>query len=118
MGIGNAALSAQFLRTFNATIYNLGRTHPERRPLYCSFLTRIASLDFSYEDNYFDSQTIELATRITRPHFDCIGAVMAALPHTDAVKARVADTREDCELERYPLCNRIVQPPPAAAPHS
>ena len=117
MGVGNAALSAQFLRTFNATIHNFGRTHPERRPRYCSFLTKIASLDFSYDDNYFESQTIELAARLIRPRVDCISPVMAALPHTDAVKARVADTREDCQLEGYPLCNRIVQPPPATALH-
>ena len=103
---------------FDRTIRNLGRTHRERRPLHCGFLIKAASLDLTHDDWYMDSETIEFATRLTRPQFDCVGKVMAAFPHTGAAKVRIAHTKEECKVQKDPLCNRIVQPPAATAPHS
>ena len=94
IGIGDAAESDRDFKIFNRTIRNLGRTHPAKGPLYCGFLAKAASLDLSHDDWYTDSKTIEFATRLTRPHFDCIGKVMAALPHTEAAKVRIAHTKE------------------------
>lgn len=118
MGRGGPASYDRDLKIYNATIRSLGRVHPDRIPLYCSLLAKVAALDTDRPDQGAATTfwTTELATRITRPNFDCIGQVMAAFPRTEPMAEVIASTKERCEIERYPLCGRIVQPPTSAAP--
>ena len=113
MGRGDPRSYDRDLVGYNATLRNLGRTHPERRALYCRLLARVAARDEDSMD--YDIAvtrwTTELAARLTRPGFDCIGQVMSAMPHAAALTSVINDAREICTLQKYPLCSRIVQPP-------
>ena len=117
MGRGDPRSYDRDLVGYNATLHALGRAHPERRALYSRLLTRIAAHDIDGMDHSIQVTrwTTELAARITRPGLDCIGQVMAALPHAAALAPAVSEAREICALQRYPLCGRIV-PPPAPGP--
>jgi hypothetical protein len=113
MGRGDPRSYDRDLIGYNATLRNLGRTHPERRGLYCRLLARVAACDEDRMDHAIQVTrwTTELAARLTRPGFDCIGQVMASLPHAAALAPVVDDAREICTARKYPLCERIVQPP-------
>lgn len=115
MGRGDPRSYDRDLVGYNATLNALGRTHPERRALYCRLLARVAAHDEDGMDHAIQVTrwTTELAARLTRPGFDCIGQVMAALPHAATLAPVVDDAREYCVYGRHPLCSRIVQPPAA-----
>lgn len=121
MGRGDPSSYNRDLKVYNKTISDLGRTHPDRRSAYCTLLSKIAAFDDDRLDYDIEVTrwTTELAARISRPNLDCIAKVMAALPRTEPMRAVVADARENCETQRYPLCNRIVLPsidPPHSSP--
>jgi hypothetical protein len=98
---------------YKAVVRSLGRKHPERRELYCDMLAKVAELDTDTIPGNIAVTlwTTELATRITRPGFDCIGRVMAAYPRTRDMQTVVAYAKGYCVLSKR-LCDRIVLPAP------
>ncbi len=120
MGRGDPRSYDRDLVGYNATLRNLGRTHPERRALYCRLLARVAARDEDGMDHAIQVTrwTTELAARLTRPGFDCIGRVMAALPHAATLAPVVDDAREYCVYGKHPLCSRIIQPPAPDLPQA
>lgn len=89
--------------------------HPARAPLYCTILVKVAD-HVGGEDRIPMTQwTVELAARLDRPGLDCLGPVLAALPHTPDEAATVADVRDTCRANRsnpvpgWAWCDRFLR---------
>ena len=74
-----------FLRAkaqYGQNIKALGREHPERIPLYCTLLARVAATITG--DKAHDGKTaeniVELAILVDRPHHHCLAGVVAVMP--------------------------------------
>lgn len=107
---GRDAHQRDYARVYNA----FGRAHPERRPLYCSLLRRVASRASGTREA--DENTVmtisEMAVRLDRPRFRCSTQVMAAFPRTEAMRAEIDRARLLCWAEPRRLCRRIRAVPP------
>ena len=57
--------------------------HPRRLPAYCAILATMAE---HFADYALAFNAIELALRLTRPDFDCLGPVIAALPRNEELE--------------------------------
>ncbi len=97
-------------RIATARINRVVMGHPERHATYCAILTAMAGQFANYRLGF---NSIELALRLTRPDFDCLAPVIAALPRNEETDFLVRAARSNCQTLEYPACDRIARPPAA-----
>ncbi len=98
------------LTIYNHNIGALGHEHPDRIPLYCTLLARVAATitGDAAHDRHTAENIIELAIWLNRPDHPCLAQVLDAVPQTAAAQKTVEWGR-DC-LRQVKHCQARLAP--------
>ena len=91
---------------YNEKVKHLLAAHPDRHPLYCRILRKIARHYDSHSEDVVGRWTMEIAALISSA---CARSVVAALPHTKAVDDLLSYARGRCLAGSEPGCRFMVR---------